>query len=133
MSEPILTGVMLKAGEPTRNGRIYPREELEKAIAIFEAKGGLGQFYTEEWPRPEPAMINIAQVSHRIKNLALNKDGELIGEVEILKTPMGDVLAEIISAGTARFAPTGYGTVASDGTVTGYTMTSVDVVDSRKD
>ncbi len=133
MSDPILTGVMLEADKPTRNGRIYPRAELERAIAAFEAKGGYGQFYTEAWPRPETPSINLANVSHKVKNLRLTESGSLVGEVEVLKTPMGNVLAELLACGKARFAPSGVGTVGPDGKVTEYTITSVDVVDASQE
>jgi hypothetical protein len=130
--------VLLLADQPTRNKHIYPRAVLEAAVAdyekrVTEGKAGYGQFYTDEWPRPEHATVNLAQVSHRVTNLSINPMGELIGEVEVLNTPMGQVLEPLITGGKARFAPTGVGTVADDGTVSGYQIVTVDVVDSSKD
>lgn len=125
--------VLLLADHPTRNNHIYPRAVLQEAIEKYEKTPGFGQFYTDEWPRPDNATINLAQVSHRVTNLSINSMGELIGEVEVLNTPMGEVLEPLIAGGKARFAPTGVGTVGPDGTISGYQIVSVDVVDSSKD
>lgn len=125
--------VLLLADKPTVNKHVYPRAVLEAAITDYEKKPGYGQFYTDEWPRPEHATLNLAQVSHRVKNLSLNSFGELIGEVEILNTPMGEFLEPLIAKGQARFAPTGIGTVAEDGTISDYQIVSIDVVDTNKD
>jgi len=80
---------LIKAGEPTLNGRIYPKETLQKAVDSYNKQtyklGTLGRSME----------VSIVQSSHKIKNLYLD-NGIMKADIEILDTPNGNILKEMI-------------------------------------
>lgn len=111
----ILTGVMQRADATNQNGRDYPmeilRRESEKYKKVFIAeKRALG-----ELDHPESSVVNLQNVSHNI--LDLWWDGkDLIGKIEILGTPSGNIAKELLKAGIRLgISSRGMGSVKSIG------------------
>lgn len=81
---------LVKAGVPTINDRVYPKETLQKAIDEYNKQpyklGTLGRSME----------VSIVQSSHKIKNLYLDDDGSMKADIEILDTPVGKYLKEMI-------------------------------------
>jgi hypothetical protein len=94
----IVTGVVQRAGVKNQNGRIYPlpilqREAKRYAENEIREKRALG-----ELDHPDSTIVNLANVSHNV--LELNWRGnDLVGKIEILRTPAGNILTELLSAG----------------------------------
>ena len=94
----ILTGVMQRADATNQNGREYPEDilkrESEKYKKIFVAeKRALG-----ELDHPDSSVVNLQNVSHNIIDLWW--DGkDLMGKLEILGTPSGNIAKELLRAG----------------------------------
>lgn len=94
----ILTGVMQRADATNQNGREYPegilKRESEKYKKVFVAeKRALG-----ELDHPDSSVVNLQNVSHNI--LDLWWDGkDLMGKLEILGTPSGNIAKELLRAG----------------------------------
>lgn len=87
-----LTTKLLQCDEPSPyTGRIYPREEVEKAIADYQTKINAGAaFGTFNGDLDvSPGVLNIANVSHKVTGLSINEAGEVIAEIEFLDTPPG--------------------------------------------
>jgi len=93
----LVTGVLQRAGAENQNGRIYPREvlerELDKYQSLIKERRALG-----ELDHPDSSVINLKNVSHNIKEVHWEGD-DMIGTVEILPTPSGNILKELLRAG----------------------------------
>ena len=94
----IVHGVLQRAEAKNQNGRIYPREVL-----IREAKKYTKEFIKQrramgELDHPESSVVNLSNVSHNIREMHWEGDN-LLGEVEVLGTPSGNILKELFKAG----------------------------------
>lgn len=92
----IVKGVLQRAGAENQNGRVYPREILEREIKKYETlikeRRALG-----ELDHPDSSVINLKNVSHNIREVHWNGN-DLMGTVEILPTPSGNILKELLRA-----------------------------------
>lgn len=104
-------GVMQRAGAKNQNGRIYDKELLMR-----EAKKYVDEFVKNgnafgELDHPESAVVSLKNASHVVKDLYWNGD-DLMGKVELLNTPAGNIVKEIIKAGhTIGISSRGTGSV----------------------
>lgn len=94
----IVRGVLQRAEAKNQNGRIYPREILQR-----EAKKYTKEFISErramgELDHPESSVVNLANVSHNIREMKWEND-DLVGTVEVLPTPAGNILKELFKSG----------------------------------
>ena len=104
-------GVMQRAGAQNQNGRVY-----EKQILIREVKKYMDEFVNNgnafgELDHPESPVVSLKNASHVVKDLYWNGD-DLMGKVELLNTPAGNIVKEIIRAGhTIGISSRGTGSV----------------------
>ena len=104
-------GVMQRAGAKNQNGRIY-----EKNLLMREVKKYMTEFVKNgnafgELDHPESAVVSLKNASHVVKDLYWNGD-DLMGKVELLNTPAGNIVKEIIKAGhTIGISSRGTGSV----------------------
>ena len=104
-------GVMQRAGAKNQNGRVYDKE-----ILIREVKKYVDEFVDNgnaygELDHPESAIVSLKNASHIVKNLYWKGD-DLMGKVELLNTPAGNIVKEIIKAGhTIGISSRGTGSV----------------------
>lgn len=94
----IVSGPLQRADVRNQNGRIYPKD-----ILVREAKKYYDTFVVEqraygELDHPESPIVNLKNVSHRIVDMYW-KGNDLIGKVEILPTPSGNILKELFKIG----------------------------------
>ena len=94
----IVSGVLQRANSKNQNGRIYPKDVL-----IREAKKYTKEFIKEsralgELDHPESSVVNLKNTSHNIKDMWWEGDN-LLGKVEILSTPTGNILKELFKSG----------------------------------
>jgi|TARA_R110000822_G_scaffold207193_3_gene343345 hypothetical protein len=94
----IVEGVLQRSGAKNQNGRIYPKEILAREVANYKKiqiaeKRALG-----ELDHPESSVVNLNNVSHNILDCWWDGD-DVIGKVEILGTPSGNILKELLQAG----------------------------------
>lgn len=94
----IVEGLMQVAGDQNGNGRIYSREILER-----EAKKFKDTFIKQgnpfgELDHPESPIVSVKNVSHAITDLWW-EGNNLMGRVEVLNTPFGNIVKEILKAG----------------------------------
>jgi hypothetical protein len=112
-------GVIQRAEAKNQNGRIYPKEILEREINKYiegpvKEKRALG-----ELDHPESSVINLQNVSHNVTKVKMVGD-DVYGEVEILPTPAGKILQALFASGiTVGISSRGMGSVkeGSGGTV----------------
>ena len=94
----VVKGVLQRADTKNQNGRVYPRE-----ILMREAKKYSDGFVKQkramgELDHPESSVVNLQNVSHNITDMNFNGD-DLVGTVEILTTPSGNILRELFKNG----------------------------------
>lgn len=94
----IVTGVLQRADVRNQNGRVYPME-----ILMREAKKYENTFIAErralgELDHPDSSVVNLNNVSHNIVSMGW-KGPDLIGTVEVLPTPSGNILKSLFQAG----------------------------------
>jgi len=107
----VVKGVIQRAEAKNQNGRIYPREILEREINKYvngpvKERRALG-----ELDHPESSVINLQNVSHNVTKVKMVGD-DVYGEVEILSTPAGNILKELFRNGiTVGISSRGMGSV----------------------
>ena len=93
----IVKGILQRAGAENQNGRVYPREilmrEAKKYETLIKERRALG-----ELDHPDSSVINLKNVSHNVREIHWDGD-DLVGTVEILPTPSGNILKELLRAG----------------------------------
>jgi len=94
----IVSGILQRANAENQNGRIYPKE-----ILVREANKYNKTFIQErramgELDHPESSVVNLANVSHNIREMRWEND-DLVGTVEVLPTPAGNILKELFRSG----------------------------------
>jgi hypothetical protein len=91
-----LTGVMQRCDEPNGNGRIYPRSVLEREMQNY-SKLIKERRATGELDHPENTEVRLQNVSHLVVESWWDGDA-VMGKIEILNTPAGKILQELIKA-----------------------------------
>lgn len=111
----VVKGVIQRAEAKNQNGRIYPREILEREINKY-AEGPIKERRAlGELDHPESSVINLQNVSHNVTKVRMVGD-DVYGEVEILSTPAGNILKELFRNGiTVGISSRGMGSVQENG------------------
>ena len=96
----IVEGLMQVAGGTNGNSRIYPRQILEREVnKLKETSIAQGNAFGE-LDHPDSPLVQLKNASHIIKDLWW-EGNNLMGRVEILNTPFGNIVSEILKAGYA--------------------------------
>ena len=104
-------GIMQRATSQNQNGRVYAKPILER-----ETKKYMEEFVKNgnafgELDHPEKPVVELKNASHVVKDLWWKGD-DLMGKVELLNTPAGNIVKEIIKAGhTIGISSRGTGSV----------------------
>jgi hypothetical protein len=115
----MVEGVIQRADAKNQNGRVYPKNILEREVEKYIDGPVAENRALGELDHPESMVINLKNVSHNIKKLWWNGD-DLMGKVEVLPTPSGNILKELFlnkitvgisSRGMGSVQPLGEGTV----------------------
>lgn len=106
----VVKGVLQRADAKNQNGRRYPKHiltrEAQKYNELIKQRRALG-----ELDHPDSGVINLNNVSHNITDMHWD-DNDLVGTVEILTTPAGNILRELFKAGiTLGISSRGMGSV----------------------
>ena len=115
----IVQGVLQRAEAKNQNGRIYPKEILEREVKQYMEGPVKENRAMGELDHPESTIINLQNVSHTVKDCWWDGD-DVVGKVEILNTPAGNILKALFASGiTVGISSRGMGSVkeGSGGTV----------------
>jgi hypothetical protein len=94
----IVEGVVQRADAKNGNGRVYPKDTLEREIDKYKATYIKENRALGELDHPESPIINLKNVCHNILDLWWNGD-DVMGKIEILPTPSGNILKALLIAG----------------------------------
>jgi len=93
-----IEGVFLQSDLKNKNGRIYPREIMQREVQRYVDENVKTKRAYGELGHPEGPTVNLDRVSHMITSL--REDGNnWIGKAKIMDTPMGRIVKELISEG----------------------------------
>ena len=112
----VVEGILATCEVKNGNGRYYARElwerEMKKYTDLIKERRSLG-----ELDHPESQVINLQNVSHLVTDY--NWDGDnIMGKIEILPTPAGNILKELIKNGvTVGVSSRGMGSLEQRGDI----------------
>ena len=94
----IVKGVLQRAEAKNQNGRVYPknllmREAKKYTENFIQQKRALG-----ELDHPDSSVVNLQNASHNVLEMHFNGN-DLVGTVEVLGTPSGNILKELFKSG----------------------------------
>lgn len=93
-----IEGVFLQSDLKNKNGRIYPKEIMQREVQRYVDENVKTKRAYGELGHPEGPTVNLDRVSHMITSL--KEDGNnWIGKAKIMDTPMGRIVKELISEG----------------------------------
>jgi len=109
-----LKGILQKCNTLNQNGRIYPKSILAREIVNYQ------KFISEnralgECDHPDSSVVELKNVSHIVRAADIDGDN-VVGTIEILSTPSGNILKSLIEAGvTLGISSRGVGSTRSEG------------------
>ena len=93
-----IRGVFLQSELKNRNGRVYPKDILDKEVKRYNAEFINKKRAFGELGHPDGPTVNLERVSHMITKLY--PDGtNFIGEAKIMNTPYGKIVKGLIDEG----------------------------------
>ena len=113
---PLVEGILATAEVKNGNGRYYSKDlwqrEIDKYDELVKENRAVG-----ELDHPESSVVNLKNVSHNIKDMWWDGD-DVIGKIEILPTPSGNILKALIDSGiTVGVSSRGMGSLKQMGEV----------------
>lgn len=93
-----IEGVFLQSNLKNRNGRMYPKEILQKEVDRYNKEYTAKNRAFGELGHPDSPTINLDRVSHMIKSLKLEGDN-FVGRAKIMDTPYGKIVKSLIDEG----------------------------------
>ena len=94
----IVKGTLQRAKAKNQNGRIYPKPILMREVEKYEETNRREKRALGELDHPDSTGINLKNVSHNVLEVAWQGD-DVVGVVEILPTPSGNILKQLLGAG----------------------------------
>jgi len=93
-----IEGVFMQSNKKNRNGRIYEKKTMEKAVDKYVTEQVKTGRAVGELNHPEGPTVNLDKVSHKITSLEW-KGNDVMGKASILKTPMGKIVEGLLEGG----------------------------------
>lgn len=123
-----LKGIMMQAELKNGNGRIYPLDEISRAVEEAQKRIKEGFTIMGELNHPDTLSINLDRVSHIITEVSMDGNNA-VGKMKLLNTPCGNIAKALIEGG-ARIGVSsrGTGNVNESGAVSDFVFTTVDIV-----
>jgi hypothetical protein len=123
-----LAGRIMTAEQKNLNQRIYPKSEIERAVAFISEKAKEQQFILGELNHPDNLSIDLKNVSHIITEAWMDGDNA-VGKCKILNTPSGNIVQQLINGGVKLgVSSRGTGNVTSEGVVEDFAFVTLDIV-----
>jgi hypothetical protein len=125
-----MKGIFIEGGVTNANQRVYPANEISKAVETMNAQIKGGYSVLGEVDHPEGLNINLDRVSHMIESMWC-EDANGLGKLKILPTPMGNLVETMLKSGVKLgVSSRGSGNVKEDGSgqVSDFEIVTVDIV-----
>jgi hypothetical protein len=94
----IIEGIFIQTESKNRNGRVYPKPIMEKAVDKYVQTQVSKNRAVGELNHPEGPTVNLDKVSHLITDLKF-EGNDVVGKAQILDTPMGKIVKGLLDGG----------------------------------
>ena len=123
-----LKGICIQGGVRNANQRVYPVQEISRAVNTLNDQISGGYSVLGEVDHPEGLNINLDRVSHMIKEMWMDGPNGY-GKLKILPTPMGQLVKTMLeSVVKLGVSSRGSGNVNEDNNVSDFEIITVDIV-----
>jgi hypothetical protein len=124
-----MVGIFIQGGVKNANQRVYPVQEIERAVSAINKQINDGYSVLGEVDHPEDLKIGLDRVSHMITKMWM--DGATgYGKLKVLPTPMGQIVEAMLTSGVKLgVSSRGSGQVnEGSGHVSDFEIVTVDIV-----
>jgi len=123
-----MKGICIQGGVKNANQRVYPVEEIGRAVTTLNEQIAGGYSVLGEVDHPEGLNINLDRVCHMVTEMWMDGPNGY-GKLKILPTPMGGLVKTMLESGVKLgVSSRGSGEVDGGGNVAGFEIITVDVV-----
>ena len=124
-----MKGICIQGGLKNANQRVYPVNEIARAVENLNKQIQTGYSVLGEVDHPTNLRINLDRVSHMITEMWLDGPNGY-GKMKILPTPMGNLVRTMLESGVKLgVSSRGSGNVnETDGAVSDFDIVTVDIV-----
>lgn len=125
-----MSGICIQGGIRNANQRIYPVNEITKAVKTVNDQISNGYTIWGECDHPDDLKINLDRITHMITEMWMDGPNGY-GKLKILPTAMGSIVKTLIeSGGKLGVSSRGSGNVSDDGnnSVSDFEIITVDIV-----
>jgi hypothetical protein len=124
-----LKGIAIQGGIRNANQRVYPVDEIERAVKTLNEQIQNGYSVLGEVDHPDDLKVNLDRVSHMIMQMWMEGPNGY-GKFKILPTPMGNLIRTMLESGVKLgVSSRGSGNVdEGSGRVSDFEIITVDIV-----
>ena len=125
-----MKGICIQGGVKNANQRVYPVNEIQRAVSTLNDQVTGGYSVLGEVDHPEGLNINLDRVSHMVNEMWMDGPNGY-GKMKILPTPMGQLVKTMLESGVKLgVSSRGSGNVKEDGSgeVSDFEIITVDIV-----
>ena len=124
-----LKGIAIQGGIRNANQRVYPVDEIERAVKTLNDQIQSGYSVLGEVDHPDDLKVNLDRVSHMITQMWMEGPNGY-GKMKILPTPMGNLIRTMLESGVKLgVSSRGSGNVDDySGKVSDFEIITVDIV-----
>ena len=125
-----MKGICIQGGVKNANQRVYPVNEIQRAVSTLNDQIKGGYSVLGEIDHPEGLNINLDRVSHMVNEMWMDGPNGY-GKLKVLPTPMGALVKTMLESGVKLgVSSRGSGNVSEDGAgkVSDFEIITVDIV-----
>ena len=125
-----MKGICIQGGVKNANQRVYPVNEIHRAVSTLNDQIKGGYSVLGEIDHPEGLNINLDRVSHMVNEMWMDGPNGY-GKLKVLPTPMGSLIKTMLESGVKLgVSSRGSGNVSEDGSgkVSDFEIITVDIV-----
>ena len=125
-----MKGICIQGGVKNANQRVYPVNEIQRAVSTLNDQIKGGYSVLGEVDHPEGLNINLDRVSHMVNEMWMDGPNGY-GKMKVLPTPMGTLVKTMLESGVKLgVSSRGSGNVSEDGSgnVSDFEIITIDIV-----
>ena len=123
-----MKGIFIQGGVKNQNDRVYPINEIGKAVETINERLQEGQTVLGEADHPEELTVNLDRVSHIVEDMWMDGPNGY-GKLKVIPTPMGNIISTLLESGAKLgVSSRGSGNVNESGQVSDFDIVTVDIV-----
>jgi len=123
-----MEGIFIQGGLKNHNGRIYPVDQIRRAVDTINQSIDKDAGVPGELDHPQELQIHLDRVSHTIVKMWMDGPNGM-GKLKLLPTPCGQIASTLLQSGVKLgVSSRGSGNVDNLGNVSDFEMLTVDIV-----